>query len=114
MPQSKTIQEHNDRFRAGDEEVLGNVVITAALMAHLRDQGQLDMLGITNQLQRYNQFTEDNDPNGEHDFGIFVYAGETCYWKIDLFNPTMTTYPDDPIDLSATRRVLTIMLASDY
>ena len=48
------------------------------------------------------------------DIGIFQCAGETCYWEIDLFDEALAYYPDDPTDLSRTRRVLTIMLARDY
>ena len=65
-------------------------------------------------VQAYDAFTEDNDPHKEHDFGRFDLAGEVCYWKIDLYDPSLEAGSSDPTDLSKTHRVLTIMLASDY
>jgi hypothetical protein len=32
-------------------------------------------------VKAFNDFTKDNDPYGEHDFGHFEIAGDTFYWK---------------------------------
>ena len=34
-------------------------------------------------VQEFSNFTEDNDPHGEHDFGSFTIAGNKVFWKID-------------------------------
>jgi hypothetical protein len=36
-------------------------------------------------VQNFADFSADNDPYGEHDFGSFEVAGETFFWKIDLY-----------------------------
>ena len=63
---------------------------------------------------RFSAFTPENDPHGEHDFGAFDHKGDTIYWKIDDYDPTLTHGSEDPSDARQTRRVLTIMLASEW
>ena len=65
-------------------------------------------------VQRFDNFTRDNDPYGEHDFGCFEFAGETFYWKIDYYNPDLQSGSEDPADPEKTTRVLTIMFAAEY
>jgi hypothetical protein len=57
-------------------------------------------------------FTEDNDPYGEHDFGSLEWCGEKVFWKIDYYDQNLE-YGEDPLS-SKCRRVLTVMLASEY
>jgi hypothetical protein len=59
-------------------------------------------------------FSRDNDPHGEHDFGNFELAGKTFFWKIDYYDERCEFGSQDPSDPSKTTRVLTLMLASDY
>ena len=65
-------------------------------------------------VQTFNAFTEDNNPYGERDFGSVEAGGETYFWKIDCYDTAMRFHSPDKADPSVTRRVLTIMLASDY
>jgi hypothetical protein len=59
-------------------------------------------------LEKFNQFTPDNDPYGEHDFGSIELDGEKYFWKID-------DYGENHIESGAThRRVLTLMRADEY
>lgn len=63
----------------------------------------------------FDAFTPDNDPYGEHDFGSFMLDGYKLFWKIDCYDRNdMTMGSPDPADPTVTRRVLTIMLASEY
>jgi hypothetical protein len=55
-----------------------------------------------------------NDPYGERDFGAFELAGEKLIWKIDYYDRMLRDASPDPADPAVTRRVLTLMLASDY
>lgn len=63
-------------------------------------------------VQEFSNFTEDNDPYGEHDFGSFTVAGNKVFWKIDYYNQQLQ-YSSDPLDPEC-RRVVTIMLAEEY
>jgi hypothetical protein len=62
----------------------------------------------------FNGFPEGDDPFGERDFGAFDLAGERLIWKIDYYDRMLRDASPDPADPSVTRRVLTLMLASDY
>ena len=63
-------------------------------------------------VQEFSNFTEDNDPYGEHDFGSFTAGGNKVFWKIDYYTQDLSS-GCDPLD-SGCRRVLTIMLAEEY
>ena len=86
------------------------------------DQSQLREL-----VETFDAFTPDNDPYGERDFGT-IYRGldgvwstlrpadvaVTVFWKIDAYGRELRFGSEDPADPAVTRRVLTIMLASEY
>ena len=36
-------------------------------------------------MQSFSNFTKDNDPHREHDFGDFPIKGEAYFWKIDYY-----------------------------
>lgn len=65
-------------------------------------------------VRRFDAFTADNDPHGEHDFGSFDLSGNRLFWKIDYYDRQLKHGSPDPTDASVTARVLTIMLASEY
>ena len=60
------------------------------------------------------EFTPDNDPHGEHDFGSFELAGHKFFFKVEYYDRRLKWGSDDPADPEKTTRVLTIMLAEDY
>lgn len=62
----------------------------------------------------FNNFTEDNDPHGEHDFGSLEHNGHSVFWKIDYYDQDVKYGSDNPADIERTVRVLTIMLAEEY
>jgi hypothetical protein len=66
---------------------------------------------------KFSDFTEDNDPHGEHDFGALSVEGvsEKIFWKIDYYADRSCQWgSEDPADPTRCFRVLTIMLASEY
>ena len=96
---AKLIAEQNDQFRAGDGGIPGQIVVTSALVATIAVQGA-DLHALHQAVSDFSDFTEANDPHAEHDFGMFTFAGETCYWKIDLYNNALDGRSEAPEDLT--------------
>lgn len=70
--------------------------------------------GLLQAIAAFDQFNEENDPYGEHDFLNFTFEGHTINAKFDYYAPDLEHGSEDPEDLNKTVRVLTIMLARDY
>ena len=98
----------NDALR---QTFSGGRILTTQGVAALGDEAVQTVL---QQLQTYDQFNQDNDPYGEHDFGVLEYEGEKLFWKIDYYDQNLEYGSEDPTDPAKTCRVLTIMLASEY
>ena len=62
----------------------------------------------------FDDFSHDNDPYEEHDFGSFLADGRTIFFKIDYYDKAMSMHSPDPTDPLVTTRVITIMLAEEY
>ena len=112
-PTVQRIAELNDQFRRCDPSVPGMRFLTAGIIELLK-QHEVDGDDIVQIVSKFNVFTEDNDPHGEHDFGAFEFHGHRCFWQIDYYDNDYSMGSDDPSDLAKTRRVLTIMLADEY
>ena len=98
----------NDAFRrtfAG-----GEVTMTAGVYA-LPDMVKAAAL---QKAATFDEFNEDNDPYGEHDFGSFELCGRKFFWKIEYYDRAMEYGSEDPSDPAKTTRVMTVMLASEY
>ena len=80
----------------------------------------IDLLGeeavdcILDLVKRFDDFSERNDPFGEHDFGAVEYESNTVFWKIDYYDLDLMHHSPDPSDPHVTRRLLTIMLGEEY
>lgn len=102
----------NDFFRSHGyfSGIPGKTVLTPGIY-NLPDK---EIVQIMIQVKRFDDFTPDNDPHKEHDFGSFVHDGEKIYWKIDYYDSNFEYGSEDPSDPAKTGRVLTILLASEY
>jgi hypothetical protein len=69
---------------------------------------------VLERVRRFDEFTPDNDPHGEHDFGNFDVAGVSYFFEVDYYSPGMQGGSEDPADPEKTTRVLTIMRADEY
>jgi len=105
---SELVRALNDQLR--QRFVGGMIVVTHGTNA-LSDT---EKLAVMNKVRTFDDFTPDNDPYGEHDFGSFKHKGETYYWKIDSYDLDMLGHSPDATDPSVTKRVLTIMKAEEY
>lgn len=71
-----------------------------------------DLSRVISMVRSFDDFNEDNDPHGEHDFGVITLDDEKLYWKIDYYTPELSGWCD-PLD-PACHRVLIVMLAEEY
>jgi Protein of unknown function (DUF3768) len=95
--------------------IAGKIFVTQGIAA----LPAADRSAICEKVETFDSFTSDNDPHGEHDFGMFEHNGHKIFWKIDYDDrASLGTGRDmgseDPSDPTQTLRVLTIMPASEY
>jgi major membrane immunogen (membrane-anchored lipoprotein) len=62
----------------------------------------------------FDDFNEDNDPYGEHDFGAVTVKDEKYFWKIDYYDKEADFHSSDASREDLTRRVLTVTRADEY
>ena len=85
----------------------GSVYVTRGISA----LPETDQALILSRVCSFDEFTADNDPYGEHDFGAFDHNGIQIFWKIDLYeDPKVKGVDEQP----TTIRVLTVMLAEEW
>lgn len=108
MSPSQRIAKLNDMLRSTG--IGGKMVMTQGI-ANLEDPLR-DLVIATVFL--YDDFTDENDPHGEHDFGAATVQGIKIFWKIDYYDKACTYGSDNPADPTVTTRILTIMLAEEY
>lgn len=121
LTRSERIARLNDQLRArvgvpvflGESEpVLGTIMMTHGIMAMEPEQ----IIDAWSKVCRFSDFSPDNDPYSEHDFGSFEIDGAgRAFWKIDYYgDPACNSGSEDPADPDRSFRVLTIMLAEEY
>jgi hypothetical protein len=71
-------------------------------------------MGIIMMVRSFSDFTQDNDPYGEHDFGAFDTKVGKVFFKFDYYDKACEYGSEDPADPAQTTRVLTIMFADEY
>ncbi|MFM5953314.1 MAG: DUF3768 domain-containing protein [Novosphingobium sp.] len=122
ISRSERIARLNDRAR----QAIGLACVAVATEG-FRALPEADQSRVRELVETFDAFTADNDPYGERDFGA-VYQdcdgrwtttrparpAETVFWKIDAYDRDLRFGSDDPVNPAVTRRVLTIMLASEY
>lgn len=92
----------NDKFRKSG----GGVVMTNGAMA------LPDVCGLMQSVRAFDDFNDDNDPHGEHDFGSVDWRGNKVFWKIDYYDKDLRGWAD-PFTKEC-HRVMTVMLADEY
>lgn len=102
------IRQLNDHLRT---EFGGGKIVLSASVAELGHELKAAALM---ELRKFDKFTPDNDPYGEHDFGSFELGHYTFVFKIDYYDKECIGGSEDPSDFDKTTRVLTFMLREDY
>jgi Protein of unknown function (DUF3768) len=105
---SAQIRRLNDQLR---RTLTGGRIIVTAGVAALEGA---EIAKLWQRVREFEEFTPDNDPYGEHDFGAFEAEGQRFFWKIDYYDKTLSAGSEDPADPAQTCRVLTLMLADEY
>jgi hypothetical protein len=108
LSKSDRIRALNDTFRS--TFVGGRVVMTQGVDALPVETKARVLLAV----QSFSDFTKDNDPHDQHDFGSFEIEGKTYFFKLDYYALDLDGGSEDPADPSVTTRVLTIMRADEY
>jgi hypothetical protein len=105
------VRELNDGLRRNLlTQPHGQVFLTAGVAA-LKDD---DRFALLTEVQCFEDFNEDNDPYGEHDFGRIDFKGGRYFFKIDYYDNNLEFHSPDKSNQKLTRRVLTIMQADEY
>lgn len=105
MPDIKKLNDNFRKYLIG-----GKILLTQGIDAKTYEEVTEIMLKV----RHFNNFTKDNDPYNEHDFGSFDYKGEKLFFKIDYYDKNYQYLSEDPGNPDVTNRVLTVMLAEEY
>lgn len=122
LSRSERIARLNDRAR----QAMGLACVAVAT-GGFRALPEQDQSRVRELIETFDAFTPDNDPYGERDCGAIYQVrdgrwtitrparpAETVFWKIDAYDRDLRFGSDDPANPAVTRRVVTIMLASEY
>jgi len=111
------IAGQNDVFRrsilgttADADAPQGQFVMTRGVAA-LGLDAQLEL---TRRVAAFDGFNADSDPQGWHEMGELLPDGTTVWFKLDLYDVDYTYGSPEPSDPAQTRRVLTLLLPSEY
>ncbi|EAP78760.1 DUF3768 domain-containing protein [Phaeobacter italicus] len=117
VQEAARIAAQNDAFR---NSILGNPSVADA------PQGQFVMtcgvaalgpdaqLELTRRVAAFDAFNADSDPQGLHEMGVIEFNGTKVWFKIDLYDVDYQYGSPEPSDPKQTRRVLTLLLPSEY
>jgi len=108
MDRSAVIRALNDNFRTTFSG--GVVLITPGVQALSPDVKAV----LLERVRKFDRFTTENDPHGEHDFGTMCIFQQEFFWKIDYLDEGMGFASEDPADPKKTTRTITIMKAEEY
>jgi len=111
----------NDLARTQPQIANATWVLTQGVLHLLADEMPDDERAIAERTKAlrhavatFANWTEGNDPYGEHDFGAFVLFGQKLFFKIDYYHPDHDTHAPERGNVELCRRVLTVMLAEEY
>ncbi len=113
--QRERIRVLNDQFRMelGTSGNIEGVVATTGGIAALTDEKKALVMAM---VRVFDDFTPDNDPYGEHDFGMLdIEDVGKVFWKIDYYADNRTeSGAEDPSDPTQSFRVLMVMFSHEY
>jgi hypothetical protein len=108
LPRTARIRQLNDQLRC--KAAGGRIMVTSGIQA-LGTAGVCQVLAA---VANFTNFTEDNDPCGEHDCAILTVNKRRVMFKIDYYDLELRCHSPDASDPAVTQRVMTVMLAEEY
>ncbi|MBL1430665.1 MAG: DUF3768 domain-containing protein [Robiginitomaculum sp.] len=105
---SATVARLNDTLRT--EGIGGDILLTLGVQ-NLSHSVRANVLSA---IRKFSDFSEDNDPYDEHDFGRVTIDEVNFFFKVDYYDTAYKGLSPDTADPNVTRRVLTIMRADEY
>ena len=108
LPSTARIRQLNDQLRC--TATGGRIMVTSGIQA-LGTAGVCQVLAA---VANFANFTEDNDPWGEHDCAILTVNKRRVMFKIDYYDLELRCHSPDASDPAVTQRVMTVMLAEEY
>jgi hypothetical protein len=106
-----TTAQLNDEFRSNPGKFSKNKVVMSLSVSAL---DPVDIASLMQQVSTFSEFSEDNDPFDEHDFGAVDFVNTKYFWKIDYYDADLEYGSVDPANNDITTRVLTVMEANEY
>jgi hypothetical protein len=117
VKEAEMIAGQNDAFRRSilgtnpaADAPQGQFVMTPGVAA----LGPDAQLALTRRVAAFDAFNADSDPHGWHEMGVIDLDGTTVWFKIDLYDADYQYGSPEPSDPAQTRRVLTLLLPSEY
>ena len=107
------IAQQNDQFRqtwGADFTIPGQILCTPGIT----EKGFGFEVAVMKAVMQFDDFTKDNSPYGERDFGSLTIEDVRIFWKFDLYDADYQGGTPDATNPAVTRRVLTIMLPEEY
>ncbi|MCG7630089.1 DUF3768 domain-containing protein [Epibacterium sp. MM17-32] len=117
VQEAELIAGQNDAFR---HSILGNTPVADApkgqfvMTRGVAALGPDAQLAVTRSVATFDSFNADSDPHGWHEMGVIDLDGTTIWFKIDLYDADYQYGSPEPSDPAQTRRVLTLLLPSEY
>ncbi|MFI3241192.1 MAG: DUF3768 domain-containing protein [Alphaproteobacteria bacterium] len=105
------VKSLNDSFRREIYNSKLGLLHYTPMVSALNDE---DRFELTSLVQQFEDFNEDNDPYGEHDFGKIDFRGESYFFKIDYYDNALKYHSPDKSNPKLTKRVLTLMNTQEY
>ena len=111
------IAAQNDAFR---RSILGTTPVADAPQGQFVMTRGVAALGLDEQLElprrvaAFDTFIAESDPQGWHEMGVIDFDGTTVWFKLDLYDVNYQFGSPEPSDPAQTRRVLTLLLPSEY
>ena len=119
--QAEVIAAQNDMFRRAlvnpgirrkcyDEGITGNLVLSHNVAARPPDFLRTAIEAVA----AFSTFNADNDPHGDHSFGVITVEGCRLFWKIDLYDLELDFGSERAYDPTVTERILTVLEPTEY